>query len=130
MKAAIITGASVGIGSATAAAFTGAGFTVYNLSRRQCPVDGVTNLPTDLSSDDAIAVLTELVNMDDVLMPDACDDSSFVEEHVHEVLLTGEVREDALNDDWALESTGTHQASQKHLRHAPCGESAVDDVIA
>lgn len=55
MKAAIITGASVGIGSATAAAFAGAGFTVYNLSRRPCPVAGVTNLPTDLSSDEAIA---------------------------------------------------------------------------
>lgn len=55
MKAAVISGASVGIGSATAEAFAGAGFAVYNLSRRACPVDGVTNLPTDLSSDDAIA---------------------------------------------------------------------------
>lgn len=55
MKAAIITGASVGIGSATAAAFAGAGFSVYNLSRRQCSVEGVINLPTDLSSDPATA---------------------------------------------------------------------------
>lgn len=55
MKAAIITGASVGIGSATAATFVEADFAVYNLSRRPCTVDGVTNLPTDLTSDAAIA---------------------------------------------------------------------------
>ncbi len=55
MKAAIITGASVGIGSAAATAFADSGFAVYNLSRRPCPVAGVSNLPTDLSSDDAIA---------------------------------------------------------------------------
>ncbi|MFT4615683.1 MAG: 3-oxoacyl-[acyl-carrier protein] reductase [Bacteroidia bacterium] len=55
MKAAVITGASVGIGSATAAAFLDAGFQVFNLSRRACSIAGVTNLSCDLTSDDAIA---------------------------------------------------------------------------
>tara|TARA_R110002110_G_scaffold415561_2_gene651013 strand:+ start:249067 stop:249765 length:699 start_codon:yes stop_codon:yes gene_type:complete len=55
MKAAIITGASVGIGHATAAAFLAEGFSVFNLSRRPCPLEGVNNLHCDLSSPESIA---------------------------------------------------------------------------
>ena len=54
MQAAIITGASVGIGQATAQAFVDQGYQVFNLSRRKCPVTGVTNLHCDLSSDSAV----------------------------------------------------------------------------
>ena len=62
MKAAIITGASVGIGRATAQAFLAEGYRVFNLSRRECPVDGVANLPCDLASDAAISdVCAQLV---------------------------------------------------------------------
>lgn len=50
MKTAIITGASVGIGSAAARAFLDDGFTVYNLSRRPCDVTGVNNLACDLAT--------------------------------------------------------------------------------
>ena len=55
MKVAIITGASVGIGSATAQAFLDAGFKVFNLARRKCPITEVTSLPCDLASEAAIA---------------------------------------------------------------------------
>lgn len=54
MKAAIITGASAGIGSATARAFLDSGFAVYNLARRKCPIDEVTNFNCDLASGDSI----------------------------------------------------------------------------
>jgi NAD(P)-dependent dehydrogenase (short-subunit alcohol dehydrogenase family) len=54
MKTAIISGASVGIGKATASAFLAEGFTVYNLSRRECPLTGVHNIACDLSSADSI----------------------------------------------------------------------------
>lgn len=54
MNTAIITGASVGIGRATAEAFLAEGYQVYNLSRRPCPTPGVHNLPCDLSSPPAI----------------------------------------------------------------------------
>jgi 3-oxoacyl-[acyl-carrier protein] reductase len=54
MKAAIITGASVGIGRATAQAFLDEGFSVFNLARRQCPIEAVTNLACDLASAQAI----------------------------------------------------------------------------
>ncbi len=50
MKTAIITGASVGIGSAAAQLFLDDGFTVYNLSRRPCPVAGVNNPVCDLAT--------------------------------------------------------------------------------
>ena len=47
---AIITGASAGIGKATAARFVARGWQVVNLARRACPVDGVENLTVDLST--------------------------------------------------------------------------------
>lgn len=49
MNCLIITGASAGIGLATAQRFRAAGCTVINLSRRPCPVEGVTNLACDLA---------------------------------------------------------------------------------
>tara|TARA_B110000503_G_scaffold20552_1_gene30951 strand:+ start:66856 stop:67557 length:702 start_codon:yes stop_codon:yes gene_type:complete len=59
MKVAIITGASVGIGCATAQAFLDEGFTVFNLARRECPIKAVTNLACDLASQEAMARCTE-----------------------------------------------------------------------
>ena len=54
MKVAIITGASVGIGSATAEAFLAEGFTVFNLARRVCPIEGVTSIACDLADEASI----------------------------------------------------------------------------
>ena len=55
MNTAIITGASVGIGRATAQAFLDEGYQVFNLSRRACPLPQVNNISCDLSSDADIA---------------------------------------------------------------------------
>jgi len=46
----IVTGASKGIGKASAERFIGAGYQVINLSRSPCNVSGVTNIEWDLSS--------------------------------------------------------------------------------
>ena len=62
MNTAIITGASVGIGRAAAEAFLGEGFRVFNLSRRPCPVAGVTNLHCDLSSPPSIVAACEALD--------------------------------------------------------------------
>lgn len=55
MKAAIITGASVGIGSATAQAFLDEGFAVYNLSRRANDMAGINNIGCDLADPASIS---------------------------------------------------------------------------
>ena len=55
MKTAIITGASVGIGRATAQAFLQEGFEVFNLSRRACPVERCQQPACDLAVEHAIA---------------------------------------------------------------------------
>ena len=52
---AIFTGASSGIGAAAAEQFADAGYTVINLSRRDCPVSGVETLTTDLSDAQSLA---------------------------------------------------------------------------
>ena len=48
-RLAILTGASSGIGAAAARAFLEKGFSVISVSRRNCPVQGVITIPTDLS---------------------------------------------------------------------------------
>lgn len=54
MTIAIITGASAGIGEATARVFQEGGYEVVNLSRRSCTVNGVHNLPCDLADTDSV----------------------------------------------------------------------------
>ena len=49
MPCLVITGASSGIGLATARVFIESGYTVINLSRSACDVDGVTNIACDLA---------------------------------------------------------------------------------
>ncbi len=52
MKHLLITGASAGIGLATAEAFTSAGYKVINLSRRPCPLESVNHIKCDLAAPD------------------------------------------------------------------------------
>jgi 3-oxoacyl-[acyl-carrier protein] reductase len=59
MKAAIITGASAGIGRAAARRFMDDGFAVFNLSRRPCPETGVDNIACDLADPAAVAAACE-----------------------------------------------------------------------
>ena len=59
----VITGASAGIGAATAELFQNNGFDIVNLSRKPCPVAGVTNIPCDLLESDFIqAIQDDLYN--------------------------------------------------------------------
>ncbi|MEO0996726.1 MAG: SDR family oxidoreductase [Pseudomonadota bacterium] len=52
LKALVITGASSGIGAATARRFAADGYRVVNLSRRPSPVDGVHSVAVDLGATD------------------------------------------------------------------------------
>ena len=58
----VITGASAGIGAATAELFQKQGFDIVNLSRRPCPVAGVTNIACDLSKPGFIAAIQNDLN--------------------------------------------------------------------
>jgi 3-oxoacyl-[acyl-carrier protein] reductase len=49
MKTLIVTGGSTGIGAATAQTFLAAGWQVISLSRRPCPVNGVTSVAVDFA---------------------------------------------------------------------------------
>ena len=49
MKLLVITGASAGIGLATARRFVAEGFTTVNLSRRRCPLPAVNHINCDLA---------------------------------------------------------------------------------
>ena len=64
----VITGASAGIGTATAAVFLAHGYTVVNLSRRPCPVSGVVHIPCDLSNPDFLDAVADQI---DPLLKDA-----------------------------------------------------------
>ena len=59
----VITGASAGIGAATAELFKKNDFDVVNLSRKPCPVAGVTHIKCDLSQPDFVhSIQDELIN--------------------------------------------------------------------
>jgi NAD(P)-dependent dehydrogenase (short-subunit alcohol dehydrogenase family) len=78
VKLAVVTGASAGIGAATAAAFLADGWRVTNVSRRSCAVSGVDSLACDLADpaavDEAAAVLAEAAGAAErvVLVHNAC----------------------------------------------------------
>ena len=63
MRLAIVTGASAGIGLATAGRFLDAGYTVVNLSRRPCPLDEVVHLRCDLAEPDFLDALGPLLTI-------------------------------------------------------------------
>ena len=55
MKLAIVTGASAGIGLATAKCFLNAGYRVATLSRRPCPLADVSHLRCDLADPESVS---------------------------------------------------------------------------
>jgi NAD(P)-dependent dehydrogenase (short-subunit alcohol dehydrogenase family) len=58
MQCLVITGASSGIGYATAETFRRAGYRVINLSRSACSIDGVLNLTGDLSDPSSLPLIS------------------------------------------------------------------------
>ena len=58
MNTVVITGASKGIGHATALKFLAAGYQVFNVSRSAAATPGITDIAIDLSSADFEAVIT------------------------------------------------------------------------
>ena len=63
LKLAIVTGASAGIGLATAERFLDHGYSVVNLSRRPCPLADVTHIRCDLATDFADEISSALASI-------------------------------------------------------------------
>ena len=62
-KVAIVTGASSGIGRYTAAALNKSGCTVYDLSRRNVPADGIIHIKCDVTNEaDIKSAVEQIVN--------------------------------------------------------------------
>ncbi|MGN1370108.1 MAG: SDR family oxidoreductase [Aristaeellaceae bacterium] len=71
-KTALVTGGSSGIGRSTAAALRDAGYAVYEFSRRNVPLEGVTHIGADVTSETAVQaavaqILAETGRMDVVV---------------------------------------------------------------
>ena len=64
-KTAVVTGASSGIGRCTAAALRDMGCKVYDLSRRNIPLDSVTHIKTDITKEeDVLSAVKEIIDAD------------------------------------------------------------------
>jgi hypothetical protein len=78
--------------------------------------------------EELVALLPELVDVDEIRMVKVGDDARFVEEHVDDRAIEREVREDPLDDDGPLEAVRTAQPAKQDLRHSADGEPAHDLV--
>ncbi len=61
MKTALVTGGSSGIGRACASALAAAGCRVYEISRRDKPLDGVTHITADVTDEGALAAAADRI---------------------------------------------------------------------
>lgn len=93
-KVAIISGASKGIGAATAQRFLGAGYRVFNLSRSANPDARITSLGVDLSRADFAGALRE------TLLPQLQDAASITLVH-NAALYTRDTVDNILPQDFA-----------------------------
>ncbi len=119
----VITGASAGIGRATAAHFADNGWRVINLSRSGCDVAGVTHLSADLSDPSwPDAVGPELKPLLDQA------DGTICLVHCAGLLLKDNVREvtaDALASSLQVNVIAASQLNQLVLPHMTAGSSVI-----
>jgi NAD(P)-dependent dehydrogenase (short-subunit alcohol dehydrogenase family) len=122
MKTAIVTGASVGIGRATAQAFLDEGYRVFNLSRRTCDLPGVTSIGCDLSCADAVAQTCE------ALTPTINDSDSVALVHNASQMLkdsTGDCHSDSLRAVLEINVVAINSLNQSLLPLLPRGSSII-----
>ena len=72
----------------------------------------------------------EVVDADDVRVLEADRDLRLVDEHVDEVVVLDEVREDALDGDQALEPLGAEGLRLEHLGHAAHPDALEEEVFS
>ena len=70
----------------------------------------------------------EVVDLDDVGVVEHRPDTGLAYEHVDEVGRLAQLREDAFDDEGALEAFRARHDGAKHLGHAPFGDTIEEDV--
>lgn len=120
MRWAVVTGASAGIGLATAQRFHEAGYAVATLSRRPCPLAAVTHVPCDLSARDSVRqAATEL-------SPLLADAERIALVHNASRLLNdtaSDTESDALRDVLEVNVVGINSLNRSVLPHMKPGSS-------
>ena len=99
------------------------------------PQDRAQVAPVHVLHRDVVALLqlAEVEHLDDVRVGEAGHHLGLVDEHVHELLVVGEVGQDALDRDDLLEPFHARALGPEHLGHAADGhplEQAVGAVVA
>jgi 3-oxoacyl-[acyl-carrier protein] reductase len=120
MKSVIITGASKGIGHATALKFLAAGYRVFNLSRSAAATPGITDIAIDLASADFEAVITTK------LLPQIASPEKLVLIHNAAKLASGSLQEtsgEAMADILALNVTAPQRLNRMFLPVMPAGSA-------
>jgi len=72
--------------------------------------------------------LADIVDVADVRVPQRGGEPGFIEEHLHELGIRGEVRQDPLQHDHLLEAGLTADAREVDLRH-PAGRDLAEDLV-
>jgi 3-oxoacyl-[acyl-carrier protein] reductase len=120
MKSVIITGASKGIGHATALKFLAAGYRVFNLSRSAAATPGITDIAIDLASADFEAVITTK------LLPQIASPEKLILIHNAAKLTSGSLQEtsgEAMADILALNVTAPQRLNRIFLPVMPAGSA-------
>jgi 3-oxoacyl-[acyl-carrier protein] reductase len=120
MNSVIITGASKGIGHATALKFLAAGYRVFNLSRSAAATPGITDIAIDLASADFEAVITTK------LLPQIASPEKLVLIHNAAKLASGSLQEtsgEAMADILALNVTAPQRLNRIFLPVMPAGSA-------
>jgi NAD(P)-dependent dehydrogenase (short-subunit alcohol dehydrogenase family) len=122
MQTAIITGASVGIGRATAHGFAERGYRVFNLSRRSCPLQGIHNIGCDLS------VEAELQSACEALLPTIAESDSVALVHNASQMLKDSATDcdsDSLRQVLETNVVAINSINQRLLGALPAGSSVL-----
>jgi 3-oxoacyl-[acyl-carrier protein] reductase len=122
VKLLVITGASSGIGEAAARLFLAEGYTVMNISRRPCPVDGTSSLQLDLAGEGVEGALRSA-------LADALERASEIV-LVHNASLLRKDRADALASTdlravMEVNVVAANTLNQVVLPHMPPGSSII-----
>ena len=103
------------------------------LARLQRVLDDVLQVVAlDVFHRDVVAAVLriEIVNLNDIRVLQLRGDGRLVDEHLDEVLILREVRQDPLDHDGLLEALGAGRLRTEDLRHPPHRDATKEHVLS